>query len=305
MRKRITDCYANQASMACRNSKVYNIQGHFMDTLFSIITPTYNRAYILPKAIESLLAQTYKNWEMIIIDDGSTDNTKEVVGRFNDPRIKYFYQNNQKQCAARNKGLELAQGQWVCYLDSDNELFPNYLETMLAEIQADPNVVLLLPKGRHTKELYENGKLIKSVDDAENFPETLTLKDLADRKLHADMNGSMHHRKIISDGIRFDQAASPLEDWDLFLSIGQKYPDNFVYVTKELYHYVQRHGGDGLVANTGFRNLAKTYEYIFNKHKASSLLQGQTWYPRKVEEYNRLAEESENGSSVGLHEKTI
>lgn len=91
--------------------------------LFSIIIPTYNRVSLIPRAIESVLGQTYKNLELIIVDDGSTDNTKAVVERYRDDRIKYIYQENQERSAARNRGIHEAKGEWICFLDSDDE-FP-------------------------------------------------------------------------------------------------------------------------------------------------------------------------------------
>ena len=76
--------------------------------LISVILPTYNRAHLIKRSVESILNQTYENIELIIIDDGSTDNTKEVIESLNDKRIVYIYQKNQGCCAARNKGIEVA-----------------------------------------------------------------------------------------------------------------------------------------------------------------------------------------------------
>jgi glycosyltransferase involved in cell wall biosynthesis len=103
---------------------------------FSIIIPTYNRAVFLPKAIESVLAQTYNDWELIIVDDGSTDNTKEVVAHYNDNRIIYIYQENAERSAARNNGVAHAGGEYVCFMDSDNILLPNRLQ-LLSETITD------------------------------------------------------------------------------------------------------------------------------------------------------------------------
>ena len=101
---------------------------------FSIVIPTYNRAAFLPKAIESVLAQTYTDWELIIIDDGSTDNTKEVVSRYSDSRITYIYQENAERSAARNNGIMHVTGEYVCFLDSDNYMKPDRLEKLSAFI---------------------------------------------------------------------------------------------------------------------------------------------------------------------------
>lgn len=97
---------------------------------FSIIIPTYNRATFLPRAIESVLAQTYTNWELIIVDDGSTDNTKEIVAIYTDSRIRYIYQQNAERSVARNNGIRNAIGDYVCFLDSDNIMLPNRLELL-------------------------------------------------------------------------------------------------------------------------------------------------------------------------------
>jgi glycosyltransferase involved in cell wall biosynthesis len=87
---------------------------------FSIILPTYNRASFISKAIESVIDQLYNKWELIILDDGSTDNTKEIVLSFNDDRIRYIYQENKERSAARNNGIRNAKGEYICFLDSDD-----------------------------------------------------------------------------------------------------------------------------------------------------------------------------------------
>lgn len=98
---------------------------------FSIIIPTYNRVAFLPKAIESVLAQTYTDWQLIIVDDGSTDNTKDVVAQYlTDNRITYIYQQNAERSAARNNGIMHASGEYVCFLDSDNYMQPDRLEKL-------------------------------------------------------------------------------------------------------------------------------------------------------------------------------
>lgn len=97
---------------------------------FSIITPTYNRAHMLSKTIDSVLEQTFTDWELILVDDGSTDHTKELVERFiqKDSRINYIYQENSERSAARNNGIKKAKGQYICFLDSDDVYLDNNLE---------------------------------------------------------------------------------------------------------------------------------------------------------------------------------
>lgn len=96
---------------------------------FSIITPTYNRAHYLPEMLESVQQQTFENYEHIIVDDGSEDDTESIISAkaSSDPRIKYIKQSNEGRSVARNVGIENSQGEYVCFLDSDDVWLPNHL----------------------------------------------------------------------------------------------------------------------------------------------------------------------------------
>jgi len=107
---------------------------------FSIVIPTYNRAQLIGNTIQSVLNQTYTNFELIVVDDGSSDNTKEVVNGFNDLRIKYFWKENAERGAARNFGLKQANGEYVFFIDSDDEMLPNHLETLHQFIAKNPEI---------------------------------------------------------------------------------------------------------------------------------------------------------------------
>lgn len=97
--------------------------------LFSIIIPTYNRADILPRAIQSVLTQTYDNFELLIVDDGSTDDTEKTVKNIFDCRIKYFKKDNEERSIARNYGIRQATGMYINFLDSDDIFYPHHLQT--------------------------------------------------------------------------------------------------------------------------------------------------------------------------------
>lgn len=132
--------------------------------LFSIVLPTYNRAEILGEAIESVIAQDYDNWELLVIDDGSTDNTKELVKAFDDPRVKYIYQQNAERSAARNNGITQAKGEYICFIDSDDWYTKDHLSAFYKTIQENNSPIALLYcgyqlKGQEYYVNFEDGKL--------------------------------------------------------------------------------------------------------------------------------------------------
>jgi len=135
--------------------------------LLSIIIPTYNRANLLSIAIESVLSQTYPSWELIIIDDGSTDNTKEVVLKYSDDRIRYIYQENQERSAARNNGIRNAFGDWICFLDSDDFYDSSFLMELVEYTHQEEADCLIIGSKKYYNDSEQFGakEIIKYTDD--------------------------------------------------------------------------------------------------------------------------------------------
>ncbi len=106
----------------------------------SVIIPTYNRAEYVTQAIDSVLAQTYTDYEIIVVDDGSTDKTREVLEPYMD-KIAYIYQENTGVSAARNRGIKAAKGDWVAFLDSDDEWLPGKLTVQIRAVERHPQLV--------------------------------------------------------------------------------------------------------------------------------------------------------------------
>ena len=99
-----------------------------MNPFFTIIVPSYNRADLIGKTIESILQQQFSNFELIVVDDGSSDNTDEVVKAFQDDRFFYFKKENGERGATRNYGIRLSKGRYITFIDSDDLLYPNSLQ---------------------------------------------------------------------------------------------------------------------------------------------------------------------------------
>lgn len=109
----------------------------------SIITPLYNKATYIAYTIQSVLSQTYSNWEMLVVDNGSTDSSWEEAKAFHDSRIRLLQSQNQGPGAARNYGLKLAQGQWIQFLDADDLLEPDHLEQQLSDAKQNPDAEII------------------------------------------------------------------------------------------------------------------------------------------------------------------
>ncbi|MCO5231483.1 MAG: glycosyltransferase family 2 protein [Chitinophagales bacterium] len=112
---------------------------------FSVIIATYNRSHLLKRALISLLNQSFADWEAIIIDDGSVDKTKDVVKYFVDidSRFRYFYQENKGVDVAKNIGVSFSNGEWITFLDSDDEYLPMHLENRALVLTENPQIQLL------------------------------------------------------------------------------------------------------------------------------------------------------------------
>src|SRR5215217_5202065 len=109
--------------------------------MFSIITPTYNRRDLLQTTIKSILAQTFTDWELIVIDDGSTDDTEQVMQTYlTDSRIKYVKKENTGQAHSLNVGSTYVTREFMTFLDSDDEAYPNWLETVYNNIKEDTGI---------------------------------------------------------------------------------------------------------------------------------------------------------------------
>lgn len=138
--------------------------------MISVVIPTYNRSSLIKRAAQSVLAQTYKDIELIIVDDGSTDDTAEVVASLNDFRVRYVYQKNSGACVARNNGVDHASGEYIAFHDSDDIWHADKLEKQIAvllEKKADV-VFCRMNKVREGKvvgtvsDFFKNGFLKKS-----------------------------------------------------------------------------------------------------------------------------------------------
>jgi len=128
----------------------------------SVIIPTYNRAHLIGKAIKSVLNQTYKDFEVIVVDDGSTDNTEEIVKSFTDFKIHYIcHKHNRGASAARNTGIKASRGEYIAFLDSDDEWLPEKLDKQMKTFNSESSEVGVVYTGDYYVD--EKDKKVKKV----------------------------------------------------------------------------------------------------------------------------------------------
>ncbi len=186
------------------------------NTLISVIIPTYNRKKTIVRAINSVLKQTYKNWELLIIDDGSTDNTKSVLKKYlSNNSITYYKTKNLGVCHARNFGIKNARGKYIAFLDSDDEFKVNRLKSGKEEM-GDGDVDFILC---NFDEFRENKKIKKRFNYKKSF--NITKDDIV--KYKVPMSASyMFIKKQLAEKVLFDEGLPSSNDFDFVLKCTDK-----------------------------------------------------------------------------------
>lgn len=191
----------------------------------SVIIPTYNRANLLERAIQSVLSQTHPVHEIIVVDDGSTDNTKTVVSKYAG-KVQYIFQQNAGPSAARNRGIKVATGDWITFLDSDDEWFPEKIERQLSVIEKHPELKWCACNLESQNESGYQSRQIPS-DISQNLAKSGYFKDyfeVASRGIAFQVVGMMVSKNTLDIMEGFDERLINGEDEDLWWRIALKYP---------------------------------------------------------------------------------
>ena len=181
------------------------------EKMISVIIPTYNRADRIEKSIRSVLNQSYKDIELLVIDDGSTDNTYEVVSKIKDDRLFYYKQENQGACAARNHGMNLAKGKYIAFQDSDDIWYADKLEKQYNFIEMTKADLVYCGMHRivHGKKMY----IPENQDSHEKVTTSLLLYH---NKISTQ---TILMKREIAEKISFDTTFKRLQDWDFVLQV--------------------------------------------------------------------------------------
>ena len=194
--------------------------------LVSVITPAYNASATIGDTIESVLSQTFSDFEMIIIDDGSSDDTANVVHRFKDNRIIYIYQTSKERSEARNNGIKNAKGKYIAFLDADDTWFPEKLEKQIKLFEVSPglglvysdlylvedNTLRIIVQYSKIRKLFR-GHVPSRIMLEENFIQSPT---------------PIVRREVFDNVGYFDPDLNPCEDIDMWIRIIARYAVDFV-----------------------------------------------------------------------------
>lgn len=182
----------------------------------SVIMPAYNAVRFLSEAVDSVLKQTFQDFELIVVDDGSTDRTRDVVAEFFDPRIHYIYQDNRGPAAARNAGIAAARGEFIAPLDSDDLALPHRLTTQMSYLEAEPALSVV---GSGYEWIDEQGQRIPWNNHSwQKYPELNDLKDwLFDCPFVP--SATMFRRTAWEDVNGFDEELIGPEDWNFWMRL--------------------------------------------------------------------------------------
>ena len=197
----------------------------------SVIIPTYNRRHTLERAIDSVLSQTFKPFEIIIVDDGSEDGTRNWVQEAY-PSIKYIYQPNNGVSSARNKGIRSSRGSWIALLDSDDEWMPEKLEDQVIFINENPGSLFC-----HTNEIWiRNGVRVNQMKKHKKYGGDI-FKYCLDM-CRISPSSSLIKKEVFEDVGLFDESLTVCEDYDLWLRITANY--TILFLDRPL---IKKYGG--------------------------------------------------------------
>jgi glycosyltransferase involved in cell wall biosynthesis len=203
-------------------------------SIVSILMPAYNGEKYIKQAIDSVLAQTYPYWELIIIDDGSTDNTAQIVNSIKDPRIYYVYQENRGQAAALNTGIDIAQGYYLTTLDVDDWLTQNSLHDRVRFLEEHPEYSVVYGDGYYCD--VEGTSIMRFSEYREgNFSGDIYHSLIATPIFSTGGNVLIVRQVLDQFDIRYDEAIIWCQDWDFYIRIAEHV--SFGYLEKPTIWY--------------------------------------------------------------------
>ena len=233
---------------------------------FSIVIPVYNKEKFVAKTLKSVLDQTFDDFEIIIVNDGSTDQSEAKILEFKDSRIQYYSKKNEGVAAARNFGIEKATADYICFLDADDFWFSNFLETMHHSISKFPEQKVFAS----AIEIETKNNCITahySIPKKSDF-EIVNFFEASQKKCVLWTSSICIHKSVLENIGTFDTKIKYGEDTELWIRIGLQFP--IVFIHKILARYVYDDGSISRNSNYFFESY--TFEKYAQEEKKNSAL---------------------------------
>lgn len=229
-------------------------------SIVSVVIPCYNGERYLGETIESVLSQTYQNFEIIVVDDGSTDNTKGVATSY--PEVRYIYQDNQGVSTARNRGMTESHGNYLIFLDSDDRLLPNRLELGVNYLDTHSDCGYVFGWART---IGPDG--LPLAQQPEDSLEVANYKSLLEGKALISSGGLMFRRTVLETVGGYNPTLWPSEDYDLYLRVARNFP---IHCDNQIIFEYRRHpqnasggvNGPKVTLETALQRLDEQLPYI-------------------------------------------
>jgi len=235
----------------------------------SVIIPTYNRAEFLPTAIKSALNQTFKDIQIIVSDDRSTDHTREVVESFNDDRIRYVRNEGKKgPSATRNTAISASKGEYIAFLDDDDEWVPDKLQKQVELLDhSQPNIC-----GVYSNRLFidrESGKILSDNPETEQLQGNLLYQLMIKSPIHT--SSVVVRKRCLEEIGLFDETISYMEDRDMWIRLSMKWDFEYIPVPlTKAYIHGNAHLSQNLEGQTaGRERLLEKYHHLLKKNRKS------------------------------------
>lgn len=223
--------------------------------ILSLIMPCYNQAQYIDEAIQSVIRQTYKDWELIIVDDGSTDDSFSIAKSYaqSDIRIKAFSQDNGGPSKARNNGVKRSSGKYIMFFDSDDRLAPQYLERGIQYMTSHPECTVFYSRLKRFGKMNDEVGIHFISYEQELCVSSLFLTCIIKRSDFVRIGG-------------FDEQMKGYEDWEMFIRL--LYHNDNVYQYPEIMFFYRWNMDEGSVNLQAIRRSKEIMEYIYDKNRA-------------------------------------
>jgi glycosyltransferase involved in cell wall biosynthesis len=253
----------------------------------SVIIATYNRANLLPHTVASVLRQNYQDFELIVVDDGSTDDTEKVLEPYAS-RLRYVFQENQGPSAARNLGVRQARAQWIAIQDSDDLCAPNHLETLYGYIKSHPDCGMVFANGSYLGGPEHNrDTIIPKTKSLRLAKRGVRLEDLFDKSI-VRLQAALISKHCYDEIGGHDESLRICMDLDLAFRLFSRYP--VAYLDEVVFSYRRHSGNTG--ANQELRlseNIRVIKKLLADNDHAETLLGKRRIAARLAYRYYRLA----------------